>query len=166
MTKKIEEIIKTKLGTGVDGRVVDINFAYYNSWLIDMLRKRGSYIKYQKWEELNEINRSITQRIKNNLSDEQDDEQRTEKSLTLPKCAFITIESELAYNALSEMGEVEISGWESKLIEAPEPTNVIWENRDFDKTVRWFRLICIILLVAFVLLLTFLATVQAKILTN
>ena len=60
MTKKIEEIIKTKLGTGVDGRVVDINFAYYNSWLIDMLRKRGSYIKYQKWEELNEINRSIT----------------------------------------------------------------------------------------------------------
>ena len=64
------------------------------------------------------------------------------------------------------MGEIEIAGWESKLIEAPEPTNVIWENRDFDKTVRWFRLTCIILLVAFVLLLTFLATVQAKILTN
>ena len=64
------------------------------------------------------------------------------------------------------MGEVELAGWESKMIEAPEPTNVIWENRDFDKTVRWFRLLCIILLVAFVLLLTFLATVQAKIISN
>lgn len=52
------------------------------------------------------------------------------------------------------------------MIEAPEPTNVIWENRDFDKTIRWFRLTMIILLVAFVLLLTFLATVQAKTLTN
>ena len=84
----------------------------------------------------------------------------------MPKCAFITIESEVAYNALSEMGEIELSGWESKLIEAPEPTNVIWENRDFDKTIRWFRLTMIIILVAFVLLLTFLATVQAKTLTN
>ena len=131
-----------------------------------MLRTRGDFIKFQKWDKLNEINRDITQRIKNNQSLVQDDEQRTEKSIRLPKCAFITIESEVAYNVLSEMGEVELAGWESKLIEAPEPTNVIWENRDFDKTVRWFRLTCIILLVAFVLLLTFLATVQAKILTN
>ena len=60
MTKKIEEIIKPKLSAAQDGRVVDINFAYHNSWLVDMLRERGNYIKFQKWDKLNEINRVIT----------------------------------------------------------------------------------------------------------
>lgn len=50
----------------------------------------------------------------------------------------------------------------SKVTESPEPTNVIWENRDFDKTVRWFRLILVVGAVCFVLFLTFLATVYAK----
>ena len=63
MTKKLEEIIREKLGRGIEGRVVDINFAYHNSWLIDMLRTRGNFIKYQKWDKLNEMNRAITQRI-------------------------------------------------------------------------------------------------------
>lgn len=60
MTKKIEEIIKPKLSAVQDGRVVDINFAYHNSWLVDKLRERGNYIKFQKWDKLNEINRVIT----------------------------------------------------------------------------------------------------------
>lgn len=50
--------------------------------------------------------------------------------------------------------------------EAPEPTNVIWENRDFDKTIRWARLILVIIAVCFVLFITFLATVKAKQMTN
>ena len=36
MIMKIEELINQTLGE--EGRVVDINFAYHNSWLIDMLR--------------------------------------------------------------------------------------------------------------------------------
>ena len=33
--------------TGEKGyRVADVNFAYYNSWLIDKLKKRGDAIKW------------------------------------------------------------------------------------------------------------------------
>ena len=49
MTKQLEAIIKEKLGEGSEGRIVDINFAYHNSWLIDLLRQRGTAIKYQQW---------------------------------------------------------------------------------------------------------------------
>lgn len=44
-------------------RIADVNFAYHNSWLIDSLRQRGSYIKEQDWKKLNELNREITERI-------------------------------------------------------------------------------------------------------
>lgn len=61
-----------------------------------------------------------------------------------PKCAFVTIESEEAYNLLSEVktegkdgleeeGKITLFGMRSRIEEAPEPTNVIWENRDFNK---------------------------------
>mmetsp|Transcript_27157 Transcript_27157/g.33770 ORF Transcript_27157/g.33770 Transcript_27157/m.33770 type:complete len:113 (-) Transcript_27157:1788-2126(-) len=50
--------------------------------------------------------------------------------------------------------------------EAPEPTNVIWENRDFDKEIRYTNLVYVILAVLIVLFITFLATVQAKAMTN
>ena len=88
--------------------------------------------------------------------------------VTTPKCAFVSIESEEAYNHLSEVdtGKVTIAGVKSKVAEAPEPTNVIWENRDFDKSVRWARLVLVGLAVLFVLFLTFMATVKAKSMTN
>ena len=65
-----------------------------------------------------------------------------------PKCAFVTIEDEEAYNDLAtvetaneqgklEAGKITLSGVRSKVVEAPEPTNVIWENRDFNKEIRW-----------------------------
>jgi hypothetical protein len=54
LIKKIEEII-LELG-GEVGRVADLNFAYQNSWLLDLLRTRGNYIKFQQWDKLNELN--------------------------------------------------------------------------------------------------------------
>lgn len=59
-----------------------------------------------------------------------------------------------------------IAGSESKVAEAPEPTNVIWENRDFDKNIRYTFLIYVIVAVSAVLFITFLATVKAKSMTN
>jgi len=59
-----------------------------------------------------------------------------------------------------------IAGAESKVAEAPEPTNVIWENRDFDKNIRYTFLIYVIVAVSAVLFITFLATVKAKSMTN
>ena len=53
--------------------------------------------------------------------------------LLLPKCAFVVFESETGYNLMADAGDLMVSGLKSKVTEAPEPTNVIWENRDFDK---------------------------------
>lgn len=67
---------------------------------------------------------------------------------------------------MADMDEIEIGGEISKMGEAPEPTNVIWQNRDFDKAIRYTNLVYVILAVVTVLFITFLATVQAKAMTN
>ena len=86
--------------------------------------------------------------------------------MTTPKCAFVSIESEEAYNYLADQTKITIAGFESKIAEAPEPTNVIWENRDFDKNIRYTFLIYVVVAVGVVLFITFLATVKAKSMTN
>lgn len=84
----------------------------------------------------------------------------------LPKCAFVVFESEEGYNHMCDMSNIQIAGSNSKMGEAPEPTNVIWENRDFDKSIRYGNLVKVILAVLIVLFITFIATVQAKAMTN
>jgi hypothetical protein len=59
------------------------------------------------------------------------------ESLIIPKCAFVSIETETAYNIIATRDSIDLdlkNGQPKKTLkvaEAPEPTNVIWENRDF-----------------------------------
>lgn len=159
MTKKLEEIIN-EISGGEGGRISDLNFAYHNSWLLDKLRLRGDHIKYQQWDKLNELNRELTAEI-----------QEKKDTLIKPKCAFVSMESETAYNHLAGQSSVDLDFGSAgkktvKVSEAPEPTNVIWENRDFDRTIRYGRLVLVIMAVLVVLFITFLATVQAKAMSN
>ena len=100
------------------------------------------------------------------------------QELITPKCAFVSIESETHYNYLSdvetvneqtgqmEKGKITLAGKRSKVQEAPEPTNVIWENRDFQKEARVLKLLLVMIAVCVVLFLTFMVTVYAKNTTN
>ena len=144
-------------------QIADINFAYYNSWLLDGLRRRGTLIKYQKWAELNQLNRELTEKL--HAPNEEGSGTELQNVVT-PKCAFVSFESEEAYNIMADQSEMVIGGETSKVTEAPEPTNVIWENRDFDKHMRYTNLVYVIAAVLIVLFITFLATVQAKAMTN
>ena len=161
LIKKIEETIFEL--SGEEGRVADLNFAYQNSWILDELRKRGEHIKFQRWDKLNEINAKITSELRQPGKIEE---------CIMPKSAFVSIENELAYNVIATRDSIEIdlkNGQPKqtlKVAEAPEPTNVIWENRDLSKTIRYARLILVITAVLVVLFLTFLATVKAKAMTN
>ena len=153
MTKQLEQIIKDI--SGEEGRIADLNFAYQNSWLLDMLRTRGDHIKFQQWDKLNVLNKEITRKLR---------EPEMMESLLIPKCAFVSIESETAYNVICSQSSIKFDfkndiKISAKINEAPEPTNVIWENRDFDKSIRYTRLILVITAVLIVLFLTFLATV-------
>ena len=55
LARELENRLKEMSGDE-DGKIADINFAYYNSWLLDQLRTRGDHIKYQEWDKLNELN--------------------------------------------------------------------------------------------------------------
>ena len=52
MARELEKILKDLSGDD-EGRIADINFAYYNSWLLDSLRTRGEHIIYGEWDKLN-----------------------------------------------------------------------------------------------------------------
>lgn len=72
------------------------------------------------------------------------------------------METEEAYNNLSSMPEIRLGDGQSPISEALEPTNIIWENYDFDDTTRKKRFIMIIGTIVFVLFLTFCVTFKAK----
>ena len=135
--------------------MADINFAYRNSWLIDRLKERGQSIIWQDWAKLNEINQTITGEIRENLQD-----------TIKPVSAFVTIESETAYNYICGVETIQLFGRETKVKEAVEPTNIIWENRDFSKLVRAAKALWILIAVVIVLVITFLATFKAKDIQN
>ena len=45
LAKKIEDALSELTG-GREGRVAAINFTFHNSWVLDMLREKGDYIKW------------------------------------------------------------------------------------------------------------------------
>lgn len=154
MIREIERLMKEI--SGEDGyKVADINFALYNSWLIDKLKERGQAIIWQDWAQLNKINADITKEL----------HERMEETLT-PVSAFVTIESETAYNYVCGVDALKLFGSDSKVHEAVEPTNIIWENRDFSKLKRAAKAFMILVAVLVVLFITFLATFQAKSMQN
>jgi hypothetical protein len=150
----IEEKVKV-LSDGEGGRVSDINFGYKNAWLLDMLIERGDHIKFKKWDKLNALNKEMTRKMHEDM-----------ENLTTPVCAFVCMESEDAYNHIAPCGKLDILGKESTVKEAVEPTNIIWQNRFFSKTVRAVRMLFIIVAVSTVLFITFLITTYAKGVTN
>ena len=154
LQKIIEDRVK-ELSGGEEGRVADINFGYKNADLLDDLYKRGDYIKYKQWDQLNLINKEITRKMHEHMAE-----------YTTPVCAFVCMETEDAYNHIAPSGKLDILGTESTIKEAVEPTNIIWENRYFDKTTRAVRLLFIIIAVCTVLFITFLITTYAKGVTN
>ena len=154
LIEEIEKIMREI--SGEEGfNVADVNFAYKNAWLIDLLKLRGKTIVWQDWKRLNEINQQITEEL----------HLKMEETIT-PVSAFVTIESETAYNYVCGVPSLKLFGAESNVNEAVEPTNIIWENRDFSKILRATKAVFILIAVIAVLFLTFIATFKVKSMQN
>jgi hypothetical protein len=99
-----------------------IQFAYNNSSLIGLLKKRGMLIKEAKFEECLLLEEKITK-----LKDENLD------SYIRPVFAFLTFENEAGYEVGRKYDSDETSLLECKINikEATEPTDIIWENRHY-----------------------------------
>jgi len=114
--------------------IIDIQFAFNNYDLLSALKVRGTALTNLDFEKVKEQDKYISDMIK--------DGDNYEK-LTRPVCAFVTFESDDAYNAALSFTKSffgtksEIEGCEEvKIFErtpyftkAVEPTNIIWENR-------------------------------------
>lgn len=167
--KVVEEELN-RLSNGQGGKVGDIQFTYHNSWVIDLLYERGEAIKWQDWEKLNNINKKLTERCQKEAVDAENkvyylrDADMYNYNLTDPISAFISIETEEAYNLLAtrDPPELEIGGATSEIEEALEPTNIIWENYDMSWTIRALYLANIIFVTCVVLGVTFLVSFKAK----
>ena len=130
-----------------------------------MLREKGDYIKWQEWKKLNALNKELTRRVHEDMENAENafiDPANTKPTICDPISAFVSMESEEAYNNLSKKVEIKLGDGLSEIREALEPTNIIWENYDFDDFTRRKRFIMIIGTILFVLFLTFCVTFKAK----
>lgn len=137
-------------------KIADIVFAFNNGKLIKLLRKRGMYIANQKYDDMRETEKEITE-LKNEEYD----------SLTRPVGAFITFEEEDGYILAQEFEKQysmtgKVLPTENKLLnqdcffsEATEPLNILWENRHFTDRERFIRSIQACVLIFFMTLASF-----------
>lgn len=113
--------------------IVQIKFAFKNHKLINMIGDRGKLISKQKFDKLRKEEEEILKLV------EADDTCRFE----IPTAAFITFEkpdgryTALATNKMESMKEFEILPGQNfgkkDFKPAPEPTDIIWENRQYTR---------------------------------
>jgi hypothetical protein len=132
-------------------KIADIVFAFNNDQLIKLLKQRGTFIMQQKYDKVAETEKKIMEYKEANIDD-----------LIRPVDAFITFEEEDG-KIVAEAFEPKFNFWGTKepakkffledelvLVEATEPTNIIWENRHFTPSETLQRslkaLLCIVIL--------------------
>jgi len=130
--------------------------AFRNAKIIKKLRTRGDYIKNEKWEKVEKISEEINV-IKNDPEEF--------KKLTTPCSIFMTFETEEGYEralnletAATEDTNIEhLKYWFSgkhqiEIQKASEPSDIIWENRQYTPMDRLKKKI-IVSIIMFLLLL-------------
>lgn len=100
------EIFERQSGV-LNHKVADICFTSDNKKIMDLLKKRGAALTHHDFEKVTLINRRLSKVVI-----------RDQEKLKLPNAAFITFESEVAYNYWSKLGKVTLFNENVKLTEA------------------------------------------------
>ena len=109
-------------------RVADLVFSYNNSKLIHALRDRGQNIALQKFDKVQSQEAVVNDLFKDF------------ESLTRPTAAFVTFEEEDATILVKQIKTHErLLDLPFKFKQASEPTDIIWENRNYTPTDYFFR---------------------------
>jgi hypothetical protein len=140
-------------------KIADISFAFNNAEIINLLRERGGFIMRQQYDKMREVEAKITQ-VKNDKF----------KELIQPCDAFITFEEEdggiiaqeyepkFNYAGKKEPAIAQFMGDDLFMVEATEPTNIIWENRHFTaqeyfiRTCKVFAIVFVLISISFVII--------------
>ena len=121
-----------------------ITFAFDNSELINLLKERGSAIKFENFNKMREINTKIDEVKSLNL-----------EKFERPVSAFLTFENEEGLNRCTNYNETvqddhdfieyrTFLGEALDIQEASEPTDIIWENRHFTAFERFRRTMSVV----------------------
>jgi len=131
--------------------------AFNNAKIINWLKTRGMAIKNEKWDLLDDINDTIRLNLKKDsvLLDQ----------LQRPCAVFVTMNSEEGYNRAAlyndtvEMQDFQkfkyFLGQEIDLKEAVEPSDIIWENRNFSESTRTYKKLVVFIVVLILLGMSF-----------
>ena len=113
-------------------KIAITTFAFKNPDIINLLKERGDIIKNERWKEMEAIDQDINKIKKEKIDD-----------LMTPVAVFMTFECEegvnraMAYNEIVEKDESlsHLRTWLGhhtfEIKKAPEPSDIIWENRHF-----------------------------------
>ena len=176
--KKTKKKVDGEQNDDDDVRTIDIQFAFNNYKLINLLKKRGAAITALNFDKMRDYDKELEAMIHD--KDNYDD-------ITRPVCAFITFESDDHYNeacsfakvkgfakmkeaaaqaggaAKKEKIQIEVLGNnDPEFIPATEPTNIIWENRHIKGIKFGLRACSAITIVIMMLLITFVAILFSK----
>ena len=132
-----------------------ISFAFDNADVINLLRRRGAYIKDENYDSM----RRMDDKIDYNL-------QKNRKKLTRPVTAFVTLENEEGVNRAINFNEAveededfahlrKFLGEDLVIEETCEPTDIIWENRHFTALDRFYRGVIVFTIIFFMLSISF-----------
>eukprot|EP00347_Sterkiella_histriomuscorum_P002409 403368266 len=147
-------------------RVTNITFAFNNVDLLKLLSQRGMLVTKALHEKVKVLDQKINQ-----LKDQKRDQ------LTRPVAAFITFETQEGYErACNIKGK---KNWKKEIVnskhkffddylcfqEAPEPTNIIWENRDRTFKQQTTRKIIVVAIIIILLIAAFIAFYVLKLQT-
>ena len=145
-----------------DVKIAVTTLAFKNADIINLLKKRGSAIKAEKWDEQRKIEAEINE-LKNREFD----------VLITPCSVFMTFENEEGVNRALNYDEAieaddklqDLKYWlgkhEIEIQSASEPSDIIWENRHFTpwqrtkKEIIVWSILTLLLLVSFYVILLF-----------
>ena len=152
LIKKIEFLLTAWHVPREEARVADLNLHFHNSEVIDLLKKRGTHIRAGDDVKTKSVIRELQNHVQDNYEE-----------LSLPFAAFVTLETEKAYNAFRQHETINLfTQVPQKVVEPSEPTNIIWENIDFPSTSRSRRILCSVFIVVILLAMSFAATLLIK----
>lgn len=139
-------------------RVSHITFAFNNVPVIKLLQERGNHITRAEPLKVAEVDAKLNSMKIEHL-----------ERITRPVAAFITFETQEGFERAKELtgkknwkdeivsSEYTLLGEPLSMTQAPEPTNIIWENRDKSFQTKLKRKFIVVAIIIILLLGAFLA---------
>lgn len=170
LKKEVEEIISEERSILEDGphavSVADITLAFNNHDLIRVLEERGGHVTNGEIEKIKECDEKIMTLKEKNASD-----------FKRPVAAFITFNHQEGYERAIRLKEKRFFFKRNPakramlhqplyLNPAPEPTNIIWENRHYSFLHKIIRAAIAIAVMALLMFLVFVAFYFLKLRVN